>query len=208
MIDRPSINITSPVIQTDQLHDEIELAQRAADGDTDAFESIYNYYYPRLLRFCGNFVNCTSDAEDLAQSAFVKYRKSVGSFQRGTKVGPWLYKIARNSCLDFIKKKRPVAHRALWSDSVTASSLNLELTAPGPSPATELHRKDLYHTLLAELDELSEDHRTVFLLKYSEDLKRSEIATILEIPEATVKSRLYYAIRRVRRNMLPSDGAQ
>lgn len=177
---------------------EVDLARRIAEGDEEALAEAYLRYRDRLVRFCGNFVTSRQDAEDLAQDAFLQFRITIDRFRIGEKFGPWLYKIARNKCLDFLKKKRPVLLGKQWSDSFSGHTVELNLKAVGPSPATSAERADLCRAMSDVLDGLKEEQRTVFLLKYVEELTRQEIADILDIPPATVKSRLYHTVRQIR----------
>jgi RNA polymerase sigma-70 factor (ECF subfamily) len=177
---------------------EEDLARRISEGDEEAFGQVYQMYHDRLIRFCGNYVTSRQDAEDLAQDAFLQFRRKIDHFRIGEKIGPWLYKIARNKCLDFLKKKRPVLLGKQWSDSFSGHTVELNLEAVGPSPATSAERADLCRSLSEVLDGLKEEQRTVFLLKYVEELTRREIAEILDIPPATVKSRLYNTVKQIR----------
>lgn len=185
---------------TDHTKTEEDLARRITEGDEDAFAEVYHLYHDRLVRFCGNYVSTKQDAEDLAQDAILQFRRSIERFRVGEKIGPWIYRIARNKCLDFLKKKKPLLLEKRWSDTFSGHTVELHLEAMGPSPATSAERSDLRRVLGEVLDELKEEQRTVFLLKYVEELTRQEIAEMLDIPPATVKSRLYNTVRQIRAN--------
>jgi len=186
----------------DSTQTEEDLARRIKEGDEEAFAEAYRLYHDKLVRFCGNYVSTKQDAEDLAQDAFLQFRRSIDRFRLGEKIGPWIYRITRNKCLDFLKKKRPVLLEKRWSDTFSGHTIELNLKDIGPSPATSAERADLRRSLGEVLDELKEEQRTVFLLKYVEELTRQEIAEMLDIPPATVKSRLYNTVKQIRAKLI------
>lgn len=167
-----------------------------------AWGVLYARYHDAIFRFCGNYVRGASEAEDLTQDTFVKLKEKAHTFKSGARLRPWLYQIARNTCLDYLRRQK---HRDPgpkdWSKCYFAQTTRLDVIDITPSPATKLANKDLHQRVMLELEDLSEDHRTVFLLKYVEGLSREEIANTLEVPIGTVKSRLYYAMKRIREKL-------
>jgi RNA polymerase sigma-70 factor, ECF subfamily len=172
-----------------------EYMVRLASGDDNAWAELYRRHYSGILRFCGNYAADLDESQDYAQDTFMKLKEQAKRFQLGAPLKPWLYKIARNVCLQQLRCKKEVQ----WSDSVFARTLSA--TVSGPSPATRLANLELDQATLTSLEKLSEEHRTVLLLKYVEALTREEIAEMLDIPEATVKSRLYYALQALRESL-------
>ena len=162
-------------------------------GSQTSWGRLYERYQSGLVRFCGNFTADSNLAEDWAQEALVRLKENAHTFQKGAEVKPWLYKIARNVCLEHARKKREVD----WSDSVFATQVK-SLIDSGPSPASKIAGLELSAELKDLLLTLSEDQRLVFILKYVEDLSRKEIAEVLNIPEATVKIRLGRVLKYMR----------
>jgi RNA polymerase sigma-70 factor, ECF subfamily len=162
-------------------------------GNVDAWAKLYERHNDLLVRFCGNFTNDLHLAQDVAHEAFIKLRENASQFRSGADLKPWLYKIARNLCLKEAKKKREVR----WTDSTFAKTI-CSVVDSGPSPASKLANLHLNARALEILANLTEEQRTVVLLKYVEGLTRQEIAIAMDIPEATVKSRLYYAMNAIR----------
>jgi len=162
-------------------------------GDDASWAKLYERHLDGLVRFCGNFTPDAQLAQDWAQEAFIKLREKAANFRPGSPLKPWLYKIARHICLEGLSRRR----EAQWTDSVFALSIARRADS-APSPATRFADAQIGAAALAKLAELSEEHRSVLMLKYVEGLSRQEIAEAIEIPEATVKSRLYYAMNAIR----------
>jgi RNA polymerase sigma-70 factor, ECF subfamily len=162
-------------------------------GSAEAWAELYTRHYSGLVRFCGNFTSNSQQAQDFAQETLIRLKLKAAQFKAGAELKPWLYKIARNICLVNIRKK----HEVGWSDSVFAATI-CAIVDSAPSPSTQVGNLQLNRQALNALAELSEEQRTVLMLKYVEGLTRQQIADAMDIPLATVKSRLYYAMNAVR----------
>jgi RNA polymerase sigma-70 factor (ECF subfamily) len=181
--DRPSITPTP---------DNIHMANLLR-GSHASWERLYQRYRPALLRFCSNYTPDPQTAEAWTHDTFLQLKVKAGTFHPEAELKPWLYKIARNICLQDLRKKSEVS----WSDSVAARNA-LTLTDRNQSPASRLVTTELRGRMKDLLAELSEEERTVVLLKIVEGLTRQEIAVTMETPEATVKSRLHRAMKILR----------
>jgi len=157
----------------------------------DRFEALYHEHSSRLFtlawRMCGN----RTDAEDLLQEIFLVAYRKLAEFRGDSAIGTWLYRVAMNRCLDYLKSASTRAHR------VTAS-LDNELTAlrcPRPvSRDGEIDKMDLERAIA----QLPEGARAAFLLHDVEGFQHQEIAAILGISEGTSKSQVHKARMRVR----------
>jgi len=162
-------------------------------GSNTSWGKLYERHQSGLVRFCGNFTADPQLAEDWAQETFIRLKEHKGSFQQGAKLKPWLYKIARNICLNARRSRRDVQ----WSESAFATRA-IELLDPDPSPASKIVGDADTRSILARL---SEDQRTAVILRYVEGLTRKEIAEVMDVPEATVKSRLCRAMNALRERL-------
>lgn len=170
------------------------------EGDEQAWESFYTQYFDLLRGFCCHFTSDIGEAEDLAQDSILRIREKIKLFDEKRSLKPWVYQITRNICLNFLNKKNRGVDAAkwAWSKSVYATTNQLHIVEGRPSPPSEIGQNESIAELNSHLDVLSDDHRIVLLLKYSENLSRQEIAEALDIPLATVKSRLYHALKNIR----------
>jgi RNA polymerase sigma-70 factor (ECF subfamily) len=166
------------------------------DGSQTSWGKLYERHRNGLVRFCGNFTSDPNLAEDWAQETFLRLKEKIHTFRSGAELKPWLYKVARNICLRHRRKHREMQ----WSDSVFATK-RISLLDSGPSPASKMLGDELNAGVMRLLGILSEEQRAVFILRYVEDLSRKEIAEVMEIPEATVKSRLCHAMNALREKM-------
>jgi RNA polymerase sigma-70 factor (ECF subfamily) len=172
--------------------DNLYLA-RMLNGCQRSWERLYERYRSPLLRFCGNFTSDPETAEAWMHETFLQLKSKAATFQPNAELKPWLYMVARNVCLQDLRRKREVA----WSDSVAARN-PLAAVDSNPTPASRAAAADLSERAVQVLDQLSEEERTVVLLKFVEGLTRKEIAAAMETPEATVKSRLHRAMKILR----------
>ena len=165
------------------------LALRCRRGDRAAMEELIRAWEPRLLYFIRRLVRDEADAWDILQETWMKVIKGVGSLSDPQRLAPWLYRIARNTTFSHARS-RETPHEALEDRSETladdpASGALLEF-----EDAEQVHRG---------LSSLSLSHREVLTLFFLEDMSVEEVATVLDIPPGTVKSRLHYAKRALRK---------
>jgi RNA polymerase sigma-70 factor (ECF subfamily) len=135
------------------------------------------------------------DARDATQATFVKAFLAIEAFDPARRFYSWIYRIGVNECLNLLRKKRS---RADLDDSFVDTSRG---------PAEQFERAELKLHVRAALREIPVNDRVVILLRHYLDRSYREISEILEIPEKTVKSRLYTARQRLARLLLPAGGA-
>lgn len=163
--------------------------ERIAQGSVSAWGEVYEAHRTALIRFCGNYTRDAHTAEEWAQETFLILKEKAGTFRAGADLKPWLFRIARNVCLQSLRRKRELQ----WSESVAARQPMM--LASGPSQLSRVAAAELSERALRMLAQLSEVERTVFVLRYVEGLTREQIAQVVDAPLATVKSRLYRAMK-------------
>lgn len=164
------------------------LVARLREGSATAGRMLTELYHPPLMRFCYRYLGSREEAEDVVQEVFLKVldtRVMPDNFRA------WVYKIARNRCLDLIRAR---GRRREDQNLESASRVEEDLTGC----LTRLVRHEQRAHLRRALASLSENHREVLHLRYAEELSRSEIAQVLGIPEPLVKSRLYEGMVQLR----------
>jgi RNA polymerase sigma factor (sigma-70 family) len=171
---------------------ETELVERAKKGDAGAYERIVESYQGIAFRTAYLIAGSAADAEEAAQDAFVKAHAALGRFREGAPLRPWLLKIVANEARN---RRRSAGRREAL---VLRAG---EERRPGdavPSPEAALLDRERSEVLLAALNELREEHRTVIAMRYFLDLSEEEMAAALGCRRGTVKSRLSRALERLR----------
>lgn len=135
------------------------------------------------------FVGNREDARDLSQDAFVKAYQARDRFEADRPFYPWLYRILKNHCLNFLKRGMKTGSSLYYEDNPARE----RFSASTPTPLEDLEAEERKKIVRAAIDLLSEDHREIIILKNFRGLPYAEIADVLDIPVGTVMSRLYYA---------------
>jgi RNA polymerase sigma factor (sigma-70 family) len=173
------------------------LVTLAQDGDTRAFDELVRRYTPRLYGLIYHMTANREDTADLLQDVFAKAYRSLKRFMGRSSFYTWIYSIAVNMTLNFLKKRG--RQRKISLDDVNTGIesdpefIRLTSTADGTMKAVHVH--ELQKRLNEAMMRLSEDHRTVVTLYDIQGLQHSEISKILGVSEGTVRSRLFYAHR-------------
>ncbi len=167
--------------------DDIELINRCRRGDRTAFAEIVGRYQDRIYNLCAHLLGNRSEAEDMAQTTFLKAYRNLGNFQPHAAFYTWLYRIAVNTCIDH--QRRPF-FESIFRRSTTGEEIVLDHPSSAPSPEKNLENRQLQAALGKALGKLSPKLRAVIVLKEIEGLAYEEIAATLEISLGTVKSRI------------------
>lgn len=168
-----------------------------------AFQDVYTQYRPKILNYLRRLVG-EADAEDVAQEVFVKVSKSLDSFRGESLLSTWIYRIATNAALDYLRKpssrRKPIDPVGLPDDD----SLSGEDAIPDDSVPvldTLLIRKDMNECIRGIVESLPDNYRSVLVLSEFEGLTNAEITEIAGISLDTVKIRLHRARTRLRKEL-------
>jgi RNA polymerase sigma-70 factor (ECF subfamily) len=177
------------------------LMLRFRNGESRAFEQLLLRHrrpvYSFILRYTGG--GNPELAEDLTQETFLRVVKNVGSYQRQAKFTTWLYTMARNLCVDALRRSKHRRAQSLDAPTEDGGSSLVERTADCSIPVDRrVIGRELQVRLQTAIEDLPEDQREVFLMREVADLQFKEIAAIVGIPENTVKSRMRYALEKLR----------
>lgn len=188
------------------------LAARFQRGDRLAFEELVERYHRPIYHFAYRLLGRAEDAEDATQDVFIQLYSALPGARLDLPLRPWIYRIARNRCLDLLKRKQPVVFSALAADDEEAGVPALPGGAPLPEEWAE--RADLQRVLSAAIAALAPAYREVVALRYAGDLQFGEIAAVLGMPENSVKTRfqrakamLREALRELAATEAPAPGA-
>ncbi len=177
------------------------LMLRYRDGDVRAFEVLVTRHRKAIYNFILRFVRDTAQAEDVLQETFLRLIKGADAYERQAKFTTWLYTIARNLCVDAARrgKHRNAASLDAPVSSADDSAALIDLVADGKSGVDrQAIGRELQARIRAAVEALPEEQREIFLLREVSDLQFNEIAKIVGCPENTVKSRMRYALEKLR----------
>jgi RNA polymerase sigma-70 factor (ECF subfamily) len=170
-------------------------------GEVRAFEVLLSRHRKPVYNFILRFVGDKETAEDLLQEAFMRVIKGAEAYKRQAKFTTWLYTIARNLCVDQTRRRKHRKHASLDAP-IDASDDSGTLLDVIPSNEMASDRKSvnkqLHQTMQRAIEALSEDQREVFLMREFLDMPFKQIADVVGVPENTVKSRMRYALEKLR----------
>ena len=182
------------------------LISRCQENDRDAFNEIVYRYMDRVITYVRRMVDSREDAEDLAQETFVRVYAGLTTFQSRSSLRTWVYRIATNLCIDYIRKRRRKDWEALRLEARgVREALAMERACGDTAnePETHVMRLELSKALQRAIAELPERLRTVVVLHDVNGLPYEEIAGIIGCPLGTVKSRLFHARAALRKALAP-----
>ncbi len=169
---------------------DAECVRRTRMGDTYAFEELVVRYQGPVFNALRRMVRNEEDARELAQNAFMKAFVNLEKFDQEKRFFSWLYRIAMNDALNFIAASRP------------AEPLTESHRSAAPGPDENLEAAETRRDIDEGLSRLTPEYRAVLVMRHFLDCSYQEIAEILEVPEKTVKSRLFSARHELRDEML------
>ncbi len=167
------------------------LAQRAAAGDETSFEDLVNKYSRRILDYCRRLVGDATVAEDLAQETFVKFYLGLSGFDPYKRVSPYLYRIAHNHCLDWLRKKRVPTVPLVWEDEEGRGLREADVPDRTLAPDELVERLEVRQVIDDALAALPPTYRGALIMRHREGMSYEEIAEALEMPLGTVKARIH-----------------
>jgi RNA polymerase sigma-70 factor, ECF subfamily len=168
--------------------DDGQLIRSACQGDTAAFGVLVRKYQVRLCTSLTHICGSLDDAEDIAQEAFVQAYVKLRTFAGGSAFYTWLYRIAVNAAISRRRKRREQT-----SVDSKREELGLEPQDDGEMAEERLLREERAAAVRRALERLSDEHRTILVLREVDDCDYDEIAQILQLPVGTVRSRLHRA---------------
>ncbi len=173
---------------------EAELVKRARRGDLPAYDELVRLYQERIYATIYHMTANHEDANDLAQEAFIKAFHALKSFKGGSSFYTWVYRIAVNKTINFLKQRRNRSHMSLNDLDFNAEhDPDLVALISDKTPRREANLSELQEKLNEALQKLSEPHRLVVTLHDVQGLSHEEIAKIVGCNIGTVRSRLFYA---------------
>ena len=171
--------------------DDQKWVRRAQDGSRKAFDRLVREYVPRIFRLLYDMTGNYEDAQDLTQEAFMKAFTNLKGYRGDAKFSTWLYRIAYNVAIDFLRKDRKM-QRTGWDSQEKIASLK---TYDPSNSGTYTGESD---AIAKALQNLTHPQRTAVVLNYYHGFRMKEIAEVLGCAEATARVHLFRALRRLK----------
>lgn len=168
------------------------LVQQATRGDQKAYTELMGRYRDAIYYMLLKMVNNASDAEDLTIEAFGKAFKNIQQYTPNYAFSTWLFKIATNNCIDFIRKRKTTTISLDQNDDDPDKSTP-DIQAPNLDPEEEMIREQKQKTMREIVSKLKPRYRKLIELRYFKEYSYEEIAEELELPIGTVKAQLFRA---------------
>ena len=167
--------------------------------DPAAFEALVRRHQVGIFNFCARLLGQAEDAADVTQETFVQLYSHLGQLDEREPIAPWLFRVARNRCIDLIRRRRTVPLTV--GDAEHESTLLVEPADEEPLPDEILERADVQRVLAAAIADLPAPYAEVVALRYAGDRSFAEIATILDVEEGAARVRFHRAKALLRRHL-------
>jgi RNA polymerase sigma-70 factor (ECF subfamily) len=167
---------------------DAELIRRVAAGDEAALRALIASHQTRVFRFAMRILGNAAVAEEVMSEVFLEVWRNAGRFEGASAPGTWILSIAHHRAVSRLRKRQEES----WDEDAAGA-----LPDTGDDPETAVQKADKGAILRLCLDKLSAEHKAVIDLVYYHELSVSEVSEVLKIPENTVKTRMFYARKRL-----------
>lgn len=181
---------------------ENELLDQAMAGNSDAFGELVRMYQDRLFNSVMHIVRCRADAEDIVQDAFVQAYIKLDTFRRTSSFYTWLYRIAINFAVSRSRRTRK-----RLSVEMSREIAGTEPEDPGEAPGERMVRQEHAIEIRKALQSLSDEHRTILVMRGVDGMDYDNIALALDLNPGTVRSRLNRARTRLKEKLRIRDSS-
>ena len=182
---------------------DAQLIEKFREGDIDAFNLLVRRWEKNVFNFVLRYMGDREESKDVCQQTFVRTYRKLNRLKEPEKFSTWLYQIAINICRDELKKRHRRKTYSLQQLEDKSNGFENHLSKLGPGdrthPENEVYQNDLAQLLNRALQTIPEEQRLVIIMKEYQGLKFTEIADVLKTPVNTVKSRMYYGLRALRK---------
>ncbi|HEX2958465.1 MAG TPA: sigma-70 family RNA polymerase sigma factor [Chitinispirillaceae bacterium] len=173
--------------------EEMRRISLAAQGDKQAFSELFNQYRVMIYRIVIRFLGVSEDADDAVQQVFIELYKSLPGYMGNSKFTTWLYRIAVNVSIQYIRKRKRGSDFEIFNPEFHVDTTQ--------NSSSSVEQKELQKQIAAALEGIHERKRSVLVLHDMEGLTMEEISEITGLPLGTVKSRLFHAREELRNKL-------
>lgn len=210
-VNKPLANPSITQDETEPIHEK-ELVRRAKAGDQEAFRQLFERNNRRAYALALGVVRNPDDALDVVQDAFIKAHRYLPKFEGTSSFYTWLYRIVMNLAIDHLRKVKRAQQvdfsdaLAHGEDEVPAGETSLLPTILGSDPSKSLMRREMREHIGLALDQLSDNHRTVLMMRELDGLSYEDMATQMDCSKGTIMSRLFHARKNMQQHLLELMG--
>lgn len=176
---------------------EKKIIEKVLGGDANAFEELVLKYEKTVYNLALRMVGDRDDASDMTQEAFIKAYGSLSSFRGDSKFSVWIYRIATNVCLDFLRSKSRKQQVSLTVSDDDDEDAQLDIPDPSSAPEQQLIKKISMQSVEEGLKTLPDKQRQILVMRELGGMSYAEIGKALSLEEGTVKSRIFRARKRL-----------
>jgi RNA polymerase sigma-70 factor (ECF subfamily) len=170
--------------------EELAVIERVLSGDTDAFETLVLENQKKVYNLALKMTGSENDALDISQEAFIKAYTGLRNFRGESRFSVWLYRLTYNLSIDFIRKNQRNQVSSLTYIDDSGEYADYEIPDISFEPESEIEKKELRQAISNGIDELSDKHREILVMREITGMSYEDIANTLGLSEGTVKSRL------------------
>ncbi len=174
-------------------NEELEIIKEALSGSQKAFRTLTERHSASISHVIFKIVRDRDTTNDLTQETFMKAFSSLASYRSEYRFSTWLYKIAANSAIDFLRKKRINAFSLDQKIETSEGTIEIDVPDNSYNPEQDLVRKQQNITIQSAIEDLPERYKEVIIYRHKDDKSYEEIADLLGIPVGTVKARIFRA---------------
>ncbi len=181
---------------------DVVVVARAREGDDDAFRLLVDRHSRSIFRLAWRMTHSEPDAEDLVQETFLRAYRNLDSFQERANFGTWLYRIAVNCSLDWLRKRRPTEelHESIEPGADGGAPVK---NNPVATPDRMILRIEVRDRVKSALGELSPVEKAAFVMRHFEGMSIEEISDTLGLRSSAAKHSIFRAVRKMRQALAP-----
>jgi len=183
--------------------DERLLIRQVKEGNNLAFRTLVNNHHQRVIHICLSFVNQLEDAEDVAQEVFVEMFKSIATYREEASLSTWLYRLAVNKSLDFLRQKKRKKRGYGILSSMDTSEMSVLPILNEHNTDDVLEEEERRQILIRAMEKLPERQRVALALSKLDELPQKEVAEVMGVSEGSVESLLVRAKKKLKDMLMP-----
>lgn len=183
---------------------EVELINKARNGDSASFEELICKYDRQVLSLALKYVNDPDDAKDIYQEVFIRVFKGIKNFKFNSEFSTWLFRITTNVCFTFKSRQKKHPQYSIsesYEEPDDEKNYVMNIRDENISPEKTVLNTEISENINKALNSLSPKQKMIFLLKHYEGYKIREIAAMLNIGEGTIKKYLFEAVHKMRNQL-------